>query len=202
MKIQLIDFISFFNEKNKLLNNGLGIGAVSIITNNQMVTRLNEEDIDNNSNKIIKGLGRHEQEKGLILSDIFNFYNGLYQNREGHNRALQSMSEPEKKVLDEVVEIRYSNSNSGNIITINIPKNGISNNMYQALEYLLANLEKLNLNVNIWLGNKEESIAIENNYLEKATIYLKTKINNNFIQSVEDKNIIANYLLEKNTKFK
>lgn len=197
MQSELINLEKFFNDKYRNIN-GVGIGAVSIITQYQTVTRYTESGIDQISKRMVKGCGRHETTKNLILQDIFELPQGIAERfQPQYYKALQKMSAEEARIKDEVVEIDYINSSSGNIIIIKIPTYQKSITTRQLLEIanILEQAEQvsciLTQPIKIWVGIKNKTLVLEKINKNKVILFLKKFIDDSYTQTIKDINILS-----------
>lgn len=192
--MDIIDFYEFFDDKYRNINN-LGIGAVSVITENQLVTRINEPGINTENNELVEGVGRHIKTFSKILADIFDLPEGLNEDFESHYRAINNMTDEEKKVIKEVVEIDYSNSSGGNIMMIKIPKKGIRSGQLEEIDKLLNYLKEVSNNltepIKVWCGDENKSIAVEDFNINEITSFLENYVDDEYTQTIHDKHIIG-----------
>ena len=195
MKYEMIDLESFFNadlsyEKNAVL------GAVGIITASQMVIRLNEADVTSDD-KMVKGAGDHNEERIMILSDIFDLPKDLYDGIHYYNKEVyDKLSDDEKKVLDEVIFIRFVNSTVGKGVTITFPvQNSITTSQFEAIKFLGEIIEevskKIGKPIKTVVGTFEKHAIEINTFKYKIIPFLEEYIDDDFIQSIPDVNIVA-----------
>lgn len=194
MNIEMIDLEEFFDDKNKDID-GMGIGATGIITQSQMVTRYN--NYSNFNKGKIKGTGSHFNTEGMIMSEIFDFNANLFLGYGFDPNILNTLDKNHRKVLGEVAVIKYLNSSAGKYALIYLPieQETITEKQLEALRYAgeeIANAgRKLRKPIKIVVTDRRNK-ATEINSIDYNIIpFLEKHINNDYEQSVPDKNIIA-----------
>lgn len=213
MLIEKFDFSAFFNTKNVTNNERVreyGIGAVSIITPMQVITRINEPD----AMYRIPGLGHHNETERNIAKKIL----GIRKEKSNIPKGLsvEEFSEWLAKKIDEdymakrteqsnfiesflnsVIKIEYTSSINFNSIIIKLPsfdgkdniensKPKISQEMYKGIEEILTTLENSGLSSNLieieWLRS--------NQGYEQIKQYLNELVDSNIIFPFEENIII------------
>ena len=193
-----IDFGEFFDSKYKNVN-GLGIGAVGVITDKQIVVRVNGDGIDKKTGKIVAGLGRHSINFSEILTEIYDLPEGLDKTYESNYRALQQMTDDEKKIKQEVIRIDFANSSSNNTMVIYMPKlKKITSAQLYEIEQLLYSLQDISASLSrpiyVACGSEEDNIDVEDFNIEQIISFLERFVDDSCYQTVEDKNIIGSKL--------
>ena len=198
MKVELIDLKEFFDDKYRHVN-GMGIGAIGIITTNQMVNRFNEPDIDKNTNQVVNGAKSHSEEQIAITRDIYDFEDVLGPGKFDLDTTLEKMNPDFKRMLEENVQIRYINSSSGNAVVIFIPTNSdyISSSQLEAIELLGKEIEEvapqLSKPVQVIAGSLSTGEQVEsiNCISEEMLSFLENYIDDSYVPYMEDANILA-----------
>ena len=198
MKVELIDLKEFFDDKYRHVN-GMGIGAIGIITTNQMVNRFNEPDIDKNTNQVVNGAKSHSEEQIAITRDIYDFEDVLGPGKFDLDTTLEKMNPDFKRMLEENVQIRYINSSSGNAVVIFIPTNSdyISSSQLEAIELLGKEIEEvapqLSKPVQVIAGSLSTGEQVEsiNCISEEMLSFLENYIDDSYVPYMEDVNILA-----------
>lgn len=129
--------MDFFDPEKRRIKNEfgrmLGVGAVSIITPNQCITRYNEAEKNNHGN-LIPGIGSHDNNKVLIAGEIL-----------GIKKAPDDYTIDEAvgitNFLAEVIVLEYSN-NSFPCILAHIPETTNSKQI-EVLKMISDKLKKL-----------------------------------------------------------
>ena len=186
MKIETINFIDFFDpEKRKIKNKFgrmLGLGAVSVITPNQCITRYNKAEKDDNGNLIL-GMGSHDDNKVLIAGEIL-----------GIKKELEDYSIDEAvgiaNFLSEVIILEYSN-NRFPCILMNIPEN-INNEQIEVLKMISDKLKKLpeeygKLSIYCEIKSRRTYNRRKNN-LTNTIMEAEKYVNNNYRFPYKEKN--------------
>lgn len=200
MKVEMFDLEEFYNPKYRSLDNGLGPIGVSIITAKQMVSRTNATMDE--SRKVV---GSHFEVEGSILSDIFGFDKELFSGFGFNDGKHQELDEAHKKVLNELVTIKYMNNSTGNHILIYLPYHKtITSNQYEVLkwlgEYVEETFRKTRRPISIMVTDRKTSAKAFNSFDYNILPYLEEHIDDTFVQSVSDENIIAENELFKQKK--
>ncbi len=205
MKIQMIDLNDFYDKKHSYANNQ-GIGAVSIITPNQLVTRLNSEGFDCYSNYNVQGLGSHEESKIAIIRDIFNLPDVLDNGIGYYDPDFVELTDDYKKLLKEVVTINYTNCPGSMNAAIYLPENnrGITSDELNAIKYIGKKISEAasNLGINIAVGLVDgDNVLEEINSVENILVpHLEKYVVNDSRLLYEDINIIGGQELELSHK--
>lgn len=195
MKVETIDLEDFFDDKYRYLRNN-GIGATGIITESQMVTRVNSDD---SHGEEFRGVGYHEETKIAIIRDIFGFDDVLDNGIGYYDRDMVEfdMSREFKEMLKEVVEIKYFNNDYGNVIVIYLPKKNMSltSSQLEAIEYLGQKIEEVSSNlsqdITVYAIAGEKNAEEINGVSETIVPFLSHYIDNTLEQSIKDKYILA-----------
>lgn len=163
------DFLSFFDDKYKNVKYGDkeetsdGVGAVGIITHNQMIIKTNDAALDLNSNEVIDGAGHHYDKETEMLKEIYpDFLEDDFDIMRAETHSKYNLN-----ILNEVVNgkirLRILNNNVvNNLIAIELPLVGaISSNQIKALEKLSDMVEdaclrgQILVNFKTLIGNEE-----------------------------------------------
>ena len=204
MKIDMIDLEDFFSDEYRYAKNK-GIGATGIITTKQMVTRFNREEMDYDIDKMVSGLGSHEEQKIAIVRDIFGFDDVLDNGLDYYDPDLVGMDLDDnyKKMMNEVIEIKYMNNSAGNTIVIFLPKTSgvLTTEQLEAINYMGTKIEEFSettgedVEIHVTDGTTyEESV----NSIQPIMSYLYTRVDDSYTQSIEDKNVLAEKNLYSN----
>ena len=173
MIIEKFDFRAFFNTKNvtniQILKDK-GIGAVSVITPRQAITRITDKDF----NYRIKGLGFHTLKIEKIAKEILGIKEESYHSegwsifKEDTEKYVEWLFSKENKAkreeesnrikgfLNSVIKIHYTSGINFDIVEIKLPTFGLENSaedsklriskeMYECLNEILTNLEDIGL---------------------------------------------------------
>lgn len=199
MKVEMIDLEKFFDDKYRYIKN-TGIGATGVITDNQMVVRFNESE-ENLYGEKYDYVGSHDEERIAIVRDIYGLDDVLDNGLDYFDPdiVLYDMNDDFKKILNEVVRVRFINNQSGNSIIIELPKvqNSLTSNQLEALAYLNKQVKKASQNlstpIEVYAADCDyTNYAEETNSLEESIIpFLSNYIDNSYMMSMEDKNLIA-----------
>lgn len=227
MIIEKFDFRAFFNTKNVTNHERVrnyGIGAVSVITPRQAVTRMNDPDLIYR----IPGLGHHDFEpiakkilgikkeeskrpEGLSLfKDIEKYtewFLKTYCNEE-YMAKRKEESDLLKAFLDSVIKIEYTSSINFDLVEIKLPTFGLEDNtadykpkisdgMYEGLHEILTDLENS--------GLPSDSIKIDgfrsNQNYEQIKQFLKNLVDSNFIFPFEENIIVEQQSIQDEGEF-
>lgn len=211
MIIEKFDFSTFFNTKNVTNNQKVreyGIGAVSIMTPMQAITRINEPDVtyripglgshnetETNIAKKILGIRKEKSNipKGLSLEEFAEWLAKKYVD-EDYIAKRNEQSNSIESFLNSVVKIEYTSSINFDSVIIKLPsfnlkdsKPKISQEMYEGIQEILTTLENSGLSSNSikiieWLHSNQ-------NY-EQIKQYLNELVDSNFIFPFEENIII------------
>ena len=226
MIIEKFDFRDFFNTKNVTNNQRVreyGIGAVSVITPRQAVTRMNDPDpIDR-----IPGLGHHDFEKiakkilgikkeksklpeGLSLENVEEFKDWFLKTYVNDDYMAKRKEESNllKAFLNSVIKIEYTSSINFDLVEIKLPiicledsiadyKLKISDGMYEGLNEILTELENSGVSSD---SIKIKGVASNQNY-EKIKQSLKDLVDSNFIFPFEEKIIVEHQPIQDEGEF-
>lgn len=214
MIIEKFDFSAFFNTKNVTNNQRVreyGIGAVSIITPMQAVTRINEPDTiyripglghhsetETNIAKMILGIRKEKSNipKGLSVEEFAEWLAKKYAD-EDYIAKRNEQSNSIESFLNSVVKIEYTSSINFDSVIIKLPsfnlkdsivnsKPKISQGMYEGLLEILTTLENSRISSN---SIKMEWLHSDQNY-EQIKQYLNELVDSNFIFPFEENIII------------
>lgn len=205
MKIEMIDLNKFYDKKYSYVNN-TGIGAVSVITPKQMVTRINSESFDYISNSMVSGLGPHDEEQIAIIRDIYGLPDVLDNGIGYYDPDFVELTDDYKKLLKEVITIKYTNCPGSMNAAIYLPEDNkcLTKEEISTIKYVGKEIEKVanNLNIDIVIGLKDgDNVLEETNSVDNVLIpYLERYITDNHTLSLDDVNIIAQHDLEINQK--
>ena len=223
MIVEEFDFKKFFN--NKYVTNiprakEYGIGAVSIITPSQAITRINGPDIQYGREP---GLGHHDFEElakkilgikeekseipeGLSLEDVEKFAEWAiktYYNEE-YMAKRKRQDDLLKAFLDSVIKITYSSKMVSDFVTIELPTFNlndstwdstlkISEGMYEAICEILTDLENSGLS-----SDKIEMQGISSNKsYEQLKQYLKGLVDPNFTFPFKENKIVERQSIQE-----
>ena len=211
MIIEKFDFSTFFNTKNVTNNQKVreyGIGAVSIMTPMQAITRINEPDVtyripglgshnetETNIAKKILGIRKEKSNipKGLSLEEFAEWLAKKYVD-EDYIAKRNEQSNSIESFLNSVVKIEYTSSINFDSVIIKLPsfnlkdsKPKISQEMYEGIQEILTTLENSGLSSNSikiieWLHSNQ-------NY-EQIKQYLNELVDSNIIFPFEENIII------------
>ncbi len=192
MKASIIDLEEFFKDKYRYQDNNLGFAATGVITNGQMVTRINDYPT-------------HFMTEAEILHDIFDFDMNLFLSY-GYNYPLYNqLEQKEKNTLTENVVIKYINNSTGNLILIYLPeKQGmITINHLKAIKYLDSFISdaswKISRPIKIIVTDRKKK-AVEMNSLKNSIIpFCEERLTDSFEPVIPDKHIIATEDIEEKT---
>jgi len=194
MKVEMIDFEEFFDDKNKEIG-GMGIGATGIITQNQMINRYNNYS---NFNKCtIKGIGSHFDTEGSIMSDIFGFNTKLFLGYGYNQNLYSSLDERKKRVLEEIVVLKYINNNTGKYTLIYLPniQETVTEKQFEAIKYVGEKISeagrKLRRPIRIIITDRKDKATEINSIKNYIIPFVEKRIDDTYEQSITDKNIIA-----------
>ena len=189
LKINKFDLEEFFNDKYRYLNNNLGVGATSIITESQMITRF--------YNDPQKPFVSNFEILGGILCDVFDFNPDLFL-RFGYSPELyEKLDENHKSVLNEIVVVEYVNNIKGNYILIYLPSktNTLTQEQFDAINYIsecVDNIKyKLKMPIQVMATDRKRSAQEFNSLKYNILPFLKDYIDEKYKQSIPDCNIIA-----------
>lgn len=222
MLIENFNFNDFFNTKNITHNQKIkeyGIGATSIITPRQVVTRINDPDLEYR----IPGLGHHniteqniarkilineEQNnipKKLSVKDFKGWFAKKITNEE-YNEKRRKQSNTIQKFLNSIVRIYYVSSSAFDSVMIKLPsfvkddsnKLGncnlkISEEMYEGIKVILEQLKKAQIpcdSINVDGQEFFESYG-------QIDEYLNTLIDLNFIFPFKENIIVTQQIEQK-----
>lgn len=144
------DFLSFFDDKFKNVRyadeeeTSDGIGAVGIITHNQMIIKMNEPALDSNSNEVIAGVGHHYDEETKLLKELYpEFLEDDFDIMKSETHLKYDINKL-NDIVNGKIKLRLLNNNIvGNLIAIELPLVGsISSNQIKALEKLSDMVEE------------------------------------------------------------
>jgi len=190
----MIDFEEFFDDKNKEIG-GMGIGATGIITQNQMINRYNNYS---NFNKCtIKGIGSHFDTEGSIMSDIFGFNTKLFLGYGYNQNLYSSLDERKKRVLEEIVVLKYINNNTGKYTLIYLPniQETVTEKQFEAIKYVGEKISeagrKLRRPIRIIITDRKDKATEINSIKNYIIPFVEKRIDDTYEQSITDKNIIA-----------
>lgn len=226
MIIEKFNFSAFFNTKNVTNNQRVreyGIGAVSIITPKQAITRMTDSDPIYR----IPGLGHHDFEKiakkileikkekskipeGISLENLERFTDWFLKTyvNEDYMAKRKEESDHIESFLNSVIKIEYSSSIKFDSVIIKLPtfnlkdstadsKPKISKGMYEGLHEILTDLENS--------GLPSDSIKIEgflsNQNYEQIKQYLNELVDSNFIFPFEEHIIIEQQSIQGKEEF-
>lgn len=194
MKVEMIDFEEFFDDKNKEIG-GMGIGATGIITQNQMINRYNNYS---NFNKCtIKGIGSHFDTEGSIMSDIFGFNTKLFLGYGYNQNLYSSLDERKKRVLEEIVVLKYINNNTGKYTLIYLPniQETVTEKQFEAIKYVGEKISeagiKLRRPIKIIITDRKDKATEINSIKNYIIPFVEKRIDDTYEQSIPDENIIA-----------
>jgi len=194
MKVEMIDFEEFFDDKNKEIG-GMGIGATGIITQNQMINRYNNYS---NFNKCtIKGIGSHFDTEGSIMSDIFGFNTKLFLGYGYNQNLYSSLDERKKRVLEEIVVLKYINNNTGKYTLIYLPniQETVTEKQFEAIKYVGEKISeagrKLRRPIRIIITDRKDKATEINSIKNYIIPFVEKRIDDTYDQSITNKNIIA-----------
>ena len=153
-------------------------------------------------------MGLHEEEKISIIRDIFGLPDILNTGLNYYEPDLvkDEMTEEYKKVIDEVIEIKYINNESGNKIIIFLPKkqNSVTYNQIETIKYLGNKLKELqenkNTEIDIYVTDGNTYKEEKNSISKEIIPYLEKHLDDSYQMSIEDKNIIAEEEINKIVK--
>lgn len=214
MIIEKFDFSAFFNTKNVTNNQRVreyGIGAVSIITPMQAITRINEPDVtyripglgyhnetETNIAKKILGIEKEKSNipKGLSVEEFSEWLAKKYID-EDYIAKRKEQSNSIESFLNSVIKIEYTSSINFESVIIKLPsfdlkdsivnsKPKISQEMYEGIQEILTTLENSRLSSN---SIKIEGLNSNQNY-EQIKQYLNELVDSNFIFPFEENIII------------
>lgn len=223
MIIEKFDFRAFFNTKN-VTNNQIvreyGIGAVSIITPMQAITRINEPD----ATYRITGLGFHGETETNIAKKILgirkeksNIPKGLSVEEfskwlakknvdEDYIAKRNEQSNSIKRFLNSVIKIEYTSSINFDIVRIEIPifdlkdinslvcsNPKISKEMYKGVQEILKLLENSGLS---YKSIQLKGLPSNQNY-EQIKDYLSELVDSNIIFPFRENIIIEQQTVQE-----
>lgn len=194
MKVEMIDFEEFFDDKNKELG-GMGIGATGIITQNQMINRYN--NYSNFNDYSIKGTGSHFDTEGNIMSDIFGFNTKLFLGYGYDQKLYSSLDERQKRVLGETVVLKYINNSTGKYVLIYLPnvQESVTEKQFEAIKYVGEKISeagrKLRRPIRIIVTDRKDKATEINSMKNYIIPFLEKRIDDTYEQSITDENIIA-----------
>lgn len=213
MIIEKFDFSAFFNTKN-VTNNQIvreyGIGAVSIITPMQAITRINEPDAryripglgyhnetETNIAKKILGIRKEKSNipKGLTVEEFAEWAAKKYFN-EDYIAKINEQSNSIESFLNSVVKVEYTSSINFDSVIIKLPSSNlkdsmmnskpkISQGMYEGIQEILTILENSRISSN----SIEIDLHSYQNY-KQIRQYLNELVDSNFIFPFEENIII------------
>lgn len=226
MIIEKFNFSAFFNTKNVTNNQRVreyGIGAVSIITPKQAITRMTDSDPIYR----IPGLGHHDFEKiakkileikkekskipeGVSLENLERFTDWFLKTyvNEDYMAKRKEESDHIESFLNSVIKIEYSSSIKFDSVIIKLPtfnlkdstadsKPKISKGMYEGLHEILTDLENSGLHSD---SIKIEGFRSNQNY-EQIKQYLNELVDSNFIFPFEEHIIIEQQSIQGKEEF-
>lgn len=167
-----------------------------------MVTRMNNYGIDRNTGERYIGLASHEEQKLAIIRDIFNLPDVLDTGIDYFDSDLIELTPEYKILINEVIEIRYTNSPNNYRVLIFFPKNnkGINTNQLNALKLLSKKIEEVSkmMPYDIDISFKDGDVILEEtNSLDNSIIpYVEKYLNDSYKLSYEDVNLIPKEELE------
>ena len=192
MKVEMIDLEEFFNYKYKKMN----IGATGVITDSQMVTRFN----NTTDGQIGKGL--HFDTECDILADIFDIDGKVFSGFGYDKEKYESIAKEYRRLLHELIVIKYLNNVNGNLVIIYLPLSheSLTSKQLEVFKYISTYYEtvarKLRSQIKIMATNRHDEGVRETNTMRNKIIpYLEGFVDDNYKQSIEDKNIIAQKVL-------
>jgi hypothetical protein len=191
MNIEMIDLVDFFDDKYRNAGS-MGLAAVGIITERQMVTRYTEATENN-----IKGTGNHFVTEGKIFNEIFGYNPELFLGFGYHPELYKKLDKDHRKALGEMCTIKYMNNATGNYIMIYLPseQGTITENQLEMIRYIEKNIEEAKRNITrpiqIIVTDRKKSAKEINSMTYSILPFLEERINNDYKQSIPDKNIIA-----------
>ena len=191
MNIEMIDLEEFFNDKYKNAGS-MGLAAVGIITERQMVTRYTEATENN-----IKGTGFHFVTEGKIFNEIFGYNPELFLVFGYHPELYKKLDKDHRKALGEMCTIKYMNNATGNYIMIYIPveQETITENQLEMIKYIGKKVEEVKRNltrpIQIIVTDRKKSAKEINSMTNSILPFLEERINNDYKQSIEDINILG-----------
>lgn len=219
MVIEKFDFSAFFNTKNVTHNQRVreyGIGAVSVITPMQAITRMTDPDPIYR----IPGLGHHDFEpiakkilgikkekiripEGLSLEEFPEWFEKNF-DYEAHIAKDKEQSNLIKSFLNSVIKIEYASSINFDLVEIKLPtinlkdstadnKPKISDGMYEALNEILTELENSGLSSD---SIKIKGVDSNQNY-EQIKQSLKDLVDSNFIFPFEENIIVEQQSIQE-----
>lgn len=146
MDLENLDLYYFFKEEHGDLYGGEGIGAVGLITPNQMINVINIDGEDKISgNKECWSLGAHQHTREKVIKTIYGI---------DYSEDVYDKNDVRRGLTARMVEIRYVNNKFDKSISITIPS-FINQFQYESLCFLneqikmLKNSGVINLQVNV-----------------------------------------------------
>lgn len=194
MKIEMIDLVEFFDDKNKELG-GMGIGATGIITQNQMINRYNDYSNFNKCN--IKGTGSHFDTEGSIMSDIFGYDRRLFLGYGYDQKLYSKLNLRQKRALGEMVVLKYINNSTGKYVLIYLPQTQetITEEQFEAIKYVGEKISeagrKLRRPIKIMITDRKNKATEINSIRNYIIPFIESHIDDTYEQSIIDENIIA-----------
>lgn len=199
------DFVKFFDDKYKSAKtqdkqySSEGIGAVGIITHNQMILRVNQPEYDIVSKKYVSGLGHHYVEEDIIYREIYDILNNDF-NQLYPETYLNLNPDIIREITCGNIRLRMINNELfGNTIIIELPIVGkITSNQIIALEKLSDMIEdayiksKIEIDIKVFINNDEieELNTIRNKILPK----IKEMVDDTYEPIIEDKIITTEFI--------
>ena len=226
MIIEKFDFSAFFNMKNVTNSQRVreyGIGAVSVITPKQAITRMTDPDPIYG----IQGLGHHDFEKiakkilgikkeksklpkGVSLDDEAKFTEWVIKTyfNEEYMAKRKKQDDLFKDFLDSVIKIGYTSNINFDLVEIKLPTFGLEDNtadykpkisdgMYEGLNEILTELENSGLSFD---SIKIDGICSNQNY-KQIKQSLKDLVDSNFIFPFEENIIVEKQPLKYEGEF-
>ena len=226
MIIEKFDFRAFFNTKNVTNNKRVkeyGIGAVSLITPRQAITRMTDPDPIYR----IPGLGHHDFEKiakkilgikkekskspeGVSLENLEGFTDWFLKTyvNEDYMAKRKEQDDLLKAFLDSVIKIEYTSNINFDLVKIKLPTFGledrtednkpkISDGMYEGINEILTELENSGLSSD---SIKIEGVCSNQNY-EQIKQFLKELVDSNFIFPFEENIIVEQQTIQEDCTF-
>ena len=188
-----IDLVEFFDDRYRYIDNKMGIGGISIITQNQMVFRTTASLDDD-----IKIVGCHYEIEGSIMHEMFDFDKKLFLAFGVNPTLYKQLDDGHKKVLNEMLEVKYMNNGTGNNVIIYLPsrQNSITSNQLEVLKYISDCIEeafiKLRRPIKVMATDRKKSMTEINSLKYNIIPFLENYIDDTYIQSVSDRIIVNN----------
>lgn len=172
MKLKKLDLYYFFKDEHSMLYDGEGIGAVGLITPNQMI---NVENIDGENKKSGKidcwSAGAHQHTREKVINSIYGidyFEDVVYENGDSRRGLVSRM-----------IEIRYVNNKYGKIIFITIPA-FVNQYQYDCLSILNEQIKMVQDSCNVPIRVNVSNNGLNPNLciIDSDAIFWDKKVNN------------------------